>query len=168
MCRHPCDRREAWVGLYWRNLRPDIGCIRVFQSNNMVHQSSSLTLDAWRGGRWEVVAGYRDVGGGSWNRRPSLPWSMWRVTNQIPLPGQWRMKEIRAYQDSLCLTAVSSGVAIGNGNFRIQEPVGSAFDSESVTLWGADCVSLSLSLLHHGVLYYSLVYHVMLLYSNLY
>ena len=50
-----------------------------------------------------MIFPWKNPGGGTWNRRPALPWTIWRLRNNEALEAQWRVAELKAYRDPLCL-----------------------------------------------------------------
>jgi len=146
-----CNPHEAWVGLYFRDSQPNVTCFRFLQTQTQAHQASSIAVGVWLDGKWSIDSIHRDVGGGTWNRRPSQPWSMWRVLNNEVVPRQWKVVELRAYNDSLCLRELGAADPLLRNPIPLQNPIGSGyltwrdqldhgFDGTALTSWGADCV----------------------------
>jgi len=138
-----CDRQEAWIGLFFRpdlgRVLPNIQCLRLLQSRKQLYTAQSINLWHWMGGEWVLFQNHRDLGGGWWNRRPAVPYSMWRAVNEGGSLEQWRVMEIRAYRDDLCLNETTRGEPLGSGALNYNDHFRLAFDDSTMTGWGADC-----------------------------
>lgn len=134
-----CNPHEAWIGLYFKHSQPNVTCFRILQIHDINNQATSVALGVWNHGEWRMNGVHRDIGGGTWNRRPSPKWSMWRVLNNEYVPRQWRVMEIRAYSDPLCLREPGPANAIGAGYLNWRDNLDNAFDASGMTGWGADC-----------------------------
>eukprot|EP00929_Paragymnodinium_shiwhaense_P118694 TRINITY_DN90611_c0_g1_i1.p1 TRINITY_DN90611_c0_g1~~TRINITY_DN90611_c0_g1_i1.p1 ORF type:complete len:2461 (+),score=603.86 TRINITY_DN90611_c0_g1_i1:174-7556(+) len=138
-----CSPEQTWFGLYFRNKYPDIVCFKLFQSRHQEHAASGVVLQVWANRTWNTVTSQRSLGGGGWNRRPSAPWSMWRVLNTERVVKQWRVMEIRAFRDPLCLKEVYRGegfTSISSGYESLLDGHERGFDALTATGWGADCM----------------------------
>ena len=60
------------------------------RSKQLDEQSSFVSLQTYLAGLWETHSQHPEIGGGTWNRRPSPPWSMWRIRNNEQIEGQWQ------------------------------------------------------------------------------
>jgi len=141
-CTNPngaCLPNQAWVGIYHRTATPKVTCFRFIQSHYLAHMATAVTLSNWIDGQWNEHSVHRDLGGGTWNRRPSVEWSMWRVLNNEEVPRQWRVLEIRAFNDPLCLEELTGASPIGSGYKYFRDNIENAFDRTVGTGWGADC-----------------------------
>ena len=63
-------------------------------------------------------------GGGTWNRRPALPWTLWRLRNNEALEAQWRVAELKAYRDPLCLAPWHGMVHLGPSGYDFSRSLG--------------------------------------------
>ncbi|CAE8682284.1 unnamed protein product [Polarella glacialis] len=154
-----CLPREGWVGLYFGTTseekkaglgsigerQPQVKCIRVHQSRNQQNQAKSVLVEKYIDGDWQADSLHRDIGGGTWNQRPAPAYTMWRVTNNEPIKKQWRMLELAAFKDPLCIDPVSSGTPISSGFLLYSEGPNRAFDSSARTAFGADCENCNIS-----------------------
>ncbi|CAJ1349729.1 unnamed protein product [Effrenium voratum] len=138
--RDSCIPGEAWLGIYVRGRQPDVKCIRILQSKTLDEQSAFVSLHVYLNGGWSIHSQHPEIGGGTWNRRPAPPWTLWRVRNNNQIAGQWQVAEIRAFRDPLCLVQMTPGRAIGSGYFAGDEPA-AAFDEDAATVWTANCDS---------------------------
>eukprot|EP00931_Biecheleriopsis_adriatica_P123985 TRINITY_DN9905_c0_g1_i2.p1 TRINITY_DN9905_c0_g1~~TRINITY_DN9905_c0_g1_i2.p1 ORF type:complete len:2023 (-),score=270.08 TRINITY_DN9905_c0_g1_i2:1163-7231(-) len=144
-----CVPYEAWIGLYFRPLppalngKPRIGptvkCIRIFQSRTQIHTSNSVQVMKNMNGEWAPDEIHRFIGGGTWNQRPAPEFTQWRVVNDMAIPLQWRVSELRGYRDPLCLQEVTRGNALSSGYLSLFESPVKLFDSSDRSWWGADC-----------------------------
>ena len=73
------------------------------RSKDLDQQSSFVSLHVYLDGLWTTHSQHPEIGGGTWNRRPALPWTIWRLRNNEALEAQWRVAELKAYRDPLCL-----------------------------------------------------------------
>lgn len=135
----PCEPGTGWVGLLANDyVSYQVRCFRLFQSRFDRNQASGVTLMAWQKSTWHPVGNHDSIGGGSWNRRPTPGGSMWRIVNNAPVQAQWRVSEIQAFSDPLCLRSFTDGYGIANGNFNFLESMDKAMDKDSTTQWGAN------------------------------
>ncbi|CAJ1349731.1 unnamed protein product [Effrenium voratum] len=133
-----CIPGEAWLGLYVRGQQPDVKCFRILQSKELQRQSSFLSMGMYIDGNWQLHSYHREIGGGTWNRRPALPWTIWRIRNNEEIESQWRVPEVRAYRDPLCLVSMTPGQPLASGYFLGDEP-GLAMDDDATSMWTANC-----------------------------
>lgn len=140
-----CLPLEAWIGLYTRGQQPMVKCFRLLQSRHQNQQSTAVQLHVYKGGEWIMDSLHRDVGGGTWNRRPAEPWTLWRFRNDLPIPGQWRVYELRAYKDPLCLLDMTPGNPVASGFLQFNQGPEKANDLRATTYWGADCRSCTVN-----------------------
>eukprot|EP00440_Ansanella_granifera_P014452 gb/GFBE01015706.1/.p1 GENE.gb/GFBE01015706.1/~~gb/GFBE01015706.1/.p1 ORF type:complete len:2679 (+),score=463.31 gb/GFBE01015706.1/:1-8037(+) len=140
-----CIPGEAWLGLYTRGRQPNVRCMRLFQSRLHNEQSIFMNLWVYNEGQWVIDSTHRDMGGGSWNRRPAPPWTMWRARNNDPIPAQWQVMEIRGFRDPLCILPTTEGNPLSSGHREFMEGPDNAIDLNAKTAWGADCDSCNLT-----------------------
>jgi len=133
-----CIPGEAWLGMYTRGLQPDVKCFKIYQSKYLDEQSSFVSLQVYLDGIWTPHSQHPEIGGGTWNRRPAPPWTLWRIRNNNEIRGQWTVHELRAYRDPLCLVQMTPGLAVASGNWGVDLP-SNAYDADSVTAWVANC-----------------------------
>jgi len=146
-CNNPqgmCLPNQAWIGMFFPPLmaaqQPQIRCFRFVQTQSMANMANSVALGTFEQGHWKTHSTHRDVGGGTWNRRPAAEWSMWRILNNEPVVGQWRVYEIRAYNDPLCLEELTGAAPIGSGYKYYRDNLHNVMDADVTTGWGADCL----------------------------
>eukprot|EP00434_Breviolum_minutum_P005970 symbB.v1.2.005264.t1/scaffold286.1/size306100/3 len=136
-----CVPAEAWLGIYVRGEQPAVKCFRLLQSKYLEEQSAFVSLGTYDvSGNWQFDSFHRELGGGTWNRRPAQPWTIWRIRNNEVLEAQWRIAEIRAYRDPLCLVDMTPGVPLASGFNQGDDPQ-QAMDDDAATLWTANCQS---------------------------
>ncbi|CAK9066377.1 unnamed protein product [Durusdinium trenchii] len=134
-----CVPAEAWLGIYTRGQQPNITCFRILQTLDMVFATCAWKMmGVYINGRWQYDSFHREIGGGTWNRRPAPPWTLWRIRNNENITAQWKMAEVRAYQDPLCLVSMTPGNPIASGYFQGDEPA-QALDDDATTMWTANC-----------------------------
>ena len=148
-CLGSCVPYEAWLGLYMRPHNPGLGetyegpqvrCLRLMQSRFQQHTAASIILSRFMNGQWEGQETHRFVGGGTWNQRPAPPWTQWRILNDGAIRGQWRIHELMAFKDPLCIDPVESGSPLASGYAVFAEGPDRLFDSKENPPWGADCM----------------------------
>eukprot|EP00931_Biecheleriopsis_adriatica_P025063 TRINITY_DN15489_c0_g1_i1.p1 TRINITY_DN15489_c0_g1~~TRINITY_DN15489_c0_g1_i1.p1 ORF type:complete len:2718 (-),score=458.01 TRINITY_DN15489_c0_g1_i1:101-8230(-) len=134
-----CTPGESWLGQYYRDQDTQVKCFRILQSAYLSEQSAFVNLWVYANGEWVANMIHRDIGGGSWNRRPAPPWTMMRLRNNDPIPGQWRVAEFKVYKDPLCILDGTESNPLSSG-FRLPVDGADKFaDGLARTEWGADC-----------------------------
>ena len=106
------------------------------RSKELAEQSAFVMLGMYVNGNWQLHSYHREIGGGTWNRRPAPAWTLWRIRNNEAIAGQWRIPEIHAYRDPLCLVDMTPGNPIASGYF-ISEAPAAAMDNDATTFWTA-------------------------------
>ena len=51
------------------------------RSKYLDEQSSFVSLQVYLDGVWTLHSQHPEIGGGTWNRRPAPPWTLWRIRN---------------------------------------------------------------------------------------
>ena len=61
------------------------------RSKYLDEQSSFVSLQVYLDGVWTLHSQHPEIGGGTWNRRPAPPWTLWRIrnNNEIRVGGGW-------------------------------------------------------------------------------
>ena len=152
-CMGSCVPYEAWLGLYMRPASaglvtytgPQVRCLRLMQSRFQQHTAASIILSRFMDGRWEGQETHRFIGGGTWNQRPAPPWTQWRILNDGPIIGQWRIHELVAFKDPLCIDPVEGGSPLASGYSVFAEGPDRLFDLKENPPWGADCTQCNMS-----------------------
>jgi hypothetical protein len=112
----PCAAGEAYIGLDFGWERKQVKCFRVVQSPRRGAQSPTIDLVYWDGESWALKDRFKDVGGGSWNRRPSPANTLWRIRYENRRPAEndcdgrrqrqyersWGVSEIGFFFDERC------------------------------------------------------------------
>ena len=106
------------------------------RSKDIEEQSAFVTLDMYVDGNWQLHSFQREIGGGTWNRRPAPPFTLWRIRNNQVIEGQWRIPEVHAYRDPLCIVEMTPGNPIASGYVGTEAP-SLAMDGDAKTLWTA-------------------------------
>ena len=106
------------------------------RSKELEEQSAFVTMGMYVIGNWQLHSYHREIGGGTWNRRPAPAWTLWRVRNNEVIDGQWRIPEIHAYRDPLCLVDMTPGNPLASGYFTTESPA-QAMDNDAKTHWTA-------------------------------
>eukprot|EP00435_Cladocopium_sp_Y103_P002030 s446_g1.t1 len=135
-----CVPAEAWLGIYVRGQQPVVKCFRILQSKYLEEQSAFVSLGVYIDGNWQFDSFHREIGGGTWNRRPALPWTIWRLRNNEALDAQWRVAELKAYRDPLCLVDMTPGSPLASG-YNSGDAPGRAMDGDANSLWTANCAT---------------------------
>ena len=68
------------------------------RSKHLLSQAPFVSVGVYMNGHWQIDSLHREIGGGTWNRRPALPWTLWRIRNNEAIEGRWRVAEIKAYR----------------------------------------------------------------------
>eukprot|EP00437_Effrenium_voratum_P023928 CAMPEP_0181398390 /NCGR_PEP_ID=MMETSP1110-20121109/1014_1 /TAXON_ID=174948 /ORGANISM="Symbiodinium sp., Strain CCMP421" /LENGTH=2547 /DNA_ID=CAMNT_0023520335 /DNA_START=24 /DNA_END=7667 /DNA_ORIENTATION=+ len=152
-CFGSCIPYEAWLGLYMRPATgsaetydgPQVRCLRIMQSRFQQHTAASIFLSRYENGRWEGQETHRFIGGGTWNQRPAPQWTQWRILNDGPIIGQWRIHELVAFKDPLCIDPVEGGSPLASGYSVFAEGPERLFDEKENPPWGADCLQCNTS-----------------------
>merc|ERR1719387_344976 len=152
---NPCPRRTAWIALDLE-VPVDIGCFWIFQDGFMEHRSQSVALETWDGEKWVPHREYHEIGGGSWEKRPQLYGTMWRILLDEMYPPctrgannrAWGIQELGFYADDNCEQKLI-GEPINSGHVFDASPTapndlygpGKAFDGKygKGHTWGSNC-----------------------------
>jgi hypothetical protein len=145
-CTHTaCARKTTYIGQYF-NLPKDVLCYKIMQESNPKLMVSTLELSKWDGaGGWEMTLVENNLGGGSWNRRPTNEYSMWRLVNAVDTKWSWRIHELKFYKNTECTDELEDASPITSAASSLN-PVEGAFDIDETdpepgmqTFWESNC-----------------------------
>jgi len=133
----PCEQRRAWIGMKFKNPNA-VKCFRLFQSQDVNHRVDAVDLAEWDGKDWQPRRFEAGIGGGTWNFRPAMPMSMYRLQSTAETALPWTVTGIAFYEDSVCNVPVTTASSITCGNERLKT-ADNAFDDAAETQWVASC-----------------------------
>jgi hypothetical protein len=151
----PCEANEAWVAIDLET-PADIGCFWIFQDGHTPHRSRNIALESWDGERWRPEREFHEMAGGSWEKRPQLYGTMWRILLEemhAPCiegakPRVWGIQELGFYSDDACENKLI-GEPINGGHVHDPSPnrpidyygPAKAFDGKLGPgfTWGSNC-----------------------------
>ncbi|KAF4683663.1 extended synaptotagmin-like protein [Perkinsus olseni] len=105
-------RQPAWIGIQ-RLGEFQVKCVKIYQSRLVEEQATMAWMQRWGGTEWTDWIALHEIGGGTWERRPALTATLWRISGRLQpqsageAPSEWEVKEFVMYTDVQCTEAIS-------------------------------------------------------------
>jgi len=148
----------AWVGISIEAAGPNIRCLRLLQSNQLLNATSTLVVQVWNGSTWtnfiDTLEGYGDVSlwysglvdeftplrSPTWRWMPPMDRMQWRLVNMEVMWEHWAVKELR-FWESLDCQFQTSGIPISDYEdpYISAYPSAQASDNQLATEWWSHC-----------------------------
>ncbi|KAF4715893.1 hypothetical protein FOZ63_021394 [Perkinsus olseni] len=105
-------RQPAWIGIQ-RLGEFQVKCVTIYQSRLVEEQATMAWMQRWSGTEWTDWIALHEIGGGTWERRPALAATLWRISGRLQpqsageAPSEWEIKEVVMHTDVQCTDAIS-------------------------------------------------------------